>query len=62
MINGHIHRCLGEVVRGSTRWIVPGNITRRSRSDAARSHTPAVLRLDIDAKGVSCTHVTVPHK
>ncbi|MFP4158213.1 MAG: exonuclease SbcCD subunit D [Desulfobacterales bacterium] len=62
VINGHIHRCLGEVVRGSTRWIVPGNITRRSRSDAARSHTPAVLRVDIDAKGVSCTHVTVPHK
>ncbi|MFW6081393.1 MAG: metallophosphoesterase family protein [Desulfosalsimonas sp.] len=63
VINGHIHRCLGEVVKGGTRWIVPGNISRRSRSEAARQHRPAVLRVDIDRTGeVSCAHVTVPHR
>mgnify|MGYP006300701257 CR=1 FL=1 len=62
VINGHIHRCLGEVQKGATRWIVPGNISRRSRSDAARTHTPAVLRVDIDGSGARCRHVTVPHQ
>ena len=62
VINGHIHRHLGEVQKGATRWIVPGNISRRSRSDAARRHEPAALRVGIDASGVSCGHVTVPHQ
>ena len=33
------------VVRDSTTWLTPGNITRRSRSDASKSHRPAVLTL-----------------
>lgn len=62
VINGHIHRRLGEVVKGGTRWIVPGNISRRARSDASRLHTPAVLRLDMDVSGIAFSYVTVPHR
>lgn len=62
VINGHIHRNLGEVKKGGTRWIVPGNISRRSRSDAARRHVPGVLRVDVDGAGLHCTRVTVPHR
>ncbi len=62
VINGHIHRSLGEVEKGGTRWIVPGNISRRSRSDAARSHTPTVLRVDVDGPAIHCSQVTVPHR
>lgn len=47
VVNGHIHRKLEDVVKGSTRWMTPGNISRRTRSDATRDHTPAVLRVDV---------------
>jgi hypothetical protein len=42
IINGHIHRRLDPVTKGSTHWITAGNITRRARSDASREHIPAV--------------------
>jgi hypothetical protein len=47
VVNGHIHRELGEVEVGATRWVTPGNISRRSRSDAVRDHVPSVLRLGV---------------
>ena len=75
VVNGHIHRELGEVEVGATRWVTPGNISRRSRSDAVRDHVPSVLRLDVRGEGDSAgpvatgspaadyelTRVTVPH-
>lgn len=51
VVNGHIHRELGEVEVGATRWVTPGNISRRSRSDAVRDHVPSVLRLDVGGEG-----------
>lgn len=62
VVNGHIHRELGEVRAGSTRWVTPGNIARRSRSDAVRDHLPSVLRLDVTDGGYELTRVTVPHR
>ncbi|NBF41867.1 MAG: metallophosphoesterase, partial [Spirochaetes bacterium] len=70
VVNGHIHRELGEVEVGATRWVTPGNISRRSRSDAVRDHVPSVLRLDVrgegagvgpEVPGYELTRVTVPH-
>ena len=46
IVNGHVHRRLPIVSKGATHWVTAGNITRRSRSDASRSHVPAVVRLD----------------
>jgi hypothetical protein len=62
VVNGHIHRELGEVRAGATRWVTPGNIARRSRSDAVRDHVPSVLRLDVLADGYELTRVVVPHR
>lgn len=42
VINGHVHRRLDPVSKDGTHWITAGNITRRARSDASRSHIPAV--------------------
>lgn len=42
IINGHVHRRLDPVSKGHTHWITAGNITRRARSDASKSHIPAV--------------------
>jgi hypothetical protein len=62
VVNGHIHRRLEDVQIGTTLWITPGNIARRTRSDATRRHVPSVLRIDIDTTGWSYQHVEVPHK
>jgi DNA repair exonuclease SbcCD nuclease subunit len=62
VINGHIHRRLEEISKGGTRWITPGNISRRSRSDANRAHIPAVLRLDISQDGYQPAYIEVPHR
>ncbi len=43
IVNGHIHRRLETVSKGSTHWMTPGNITRRTRGDASRAHRPSVL-------------------
>jgi hypothetical protein len=60
VVNGHIHRELGEVEVGATRWVTPGNISRRSRSDAVRDHVPSVLRLDVQ-NDYELSRVEVPH-
>jgi len=62
VINGHIHRCLGEVHKGGTCWLTPGNISRRARSDATKQHRPAVLRIDISQTGWSYQYLEIPHQ
>jgi hypothetical protein len=62
LINGHIHRRLDQVAVGRTRWLTPGNIARRSRSDACRLHAPAVLRIDVALTSFELQYVEVPHR
>lgn len=62
IVNGHIHRYLGEVVADTTKWVNPGNITRVARSDASKAHRPGVLRVDVSPAGLTCTRVDVPHR
>jgi hypothetical protein len=62
VINGHIHRRLEEIRAGRTRWLTPGNISRRSRSDASRDHVPAALRIDVLPHGYQLNYVEIPHR
>ena len=62
VINGHIHRRLADIVAGPTRWLTPGNISRRSRSDATRDHVPSVLRIDVSPANYAMQYVEVPHR
>ena len=62
VINGHIHRRLEDVQAGRTLWMTPGNLSRRSRSDATREHVPSVLRIDVTEQGYTRQFVEVPHK
>lgn len=62
VINGHIHKRLEDVRTGQTRWVTPGNISRRKRSDATREHLPAVLRIDVTLAEYKLSHVEVPHR
>lgn len=62
VINGHIHRRLENVVTGKTLWLTPGNISRRSRGDAAKAHVPCALRMDVTADNYSLSYVEVPHR
>jgi DNA repair exonuclease SbcCD nuclease subunit len=62
VINGHIHRRLEAVETGMTRWLTPGNISRRKRSDVTRDHVPAVLRIDVSATSFELSHIEVPHR
>lgn len=62
VINGHIHRSLKDVVKGQTTWVTPGNIIRRSRSDASRAHVPSVLKLEVTSNGWERSVIEVPHQ
>jgi hypothetical protein len=62
VINGHIHRNLGEVRSGKTLWVNPGNIARISRSDASRDHVPSVLRIDINQQAYELARIPMPCK
>jgi hypothetical protein len=62
LINGHIHRRLEEQICGFTRWLTPGNISRRVRNDATRTHVPAVLRIDVAPVEYTLAYVEVPHR
>ncbi|MBX7073834.1 MAG: metallophosphoesterase [Pirellulales bacterium] len=62
VVNGHIHRRLEDIQTGGTLWLTPGNISRRSRSDATCDHTPAVLRIDVSKEAYLCSHIEVPHR
>lgn len=62
IINGHIHRRLETVTRGQTQWLTPGNISRRSRSDATKDHRPSVLRIDVQPESFEMTYVEIPHR
>jgi DNA repair exonuclease SbcCD nuclease subunit len=61
VVNGHIHRRLEPVTTGATQWFTPGNISRRSRTEAAESHVPAVLRIDVTAHGWACEQPIAPY-
>lgn len=61
VVNGHIHRRLEDVQKGQTTWVTPGNIIRRSRSDATRAHIPSVLKLEATADGWRRSQVEIPH-
>jgi hypothetical protein len=62
LVNGHIHRRLDEIIAGTTRWLTPGNISRRSRSDANKGHIPAVLHIDVEPHGYALQYIEVPHR
>ena len=62
LINGHIHRRLESVQAGQTLWMTPGNISRRSRSEANRQHVPTVVRIDVQSDGYKMSDVVVPHE
>ncbi|MCI0377461.1 MAG: metallophosphoesterase [Gemmataceae bacterium] len=64
VVNGHIHRPLDDIRAGNTWWWTPGNISRITRSDIARRHAPAVLRVDIvaEAPGWRKEMIAVPHE
>jgi len=62
VVNGHIHRMLGEVQAGSTLWCNPGNISRVNRGDATRNHQPAVLRVDVSPTRWQHQRIPVPHQ
>ncbi len=62
VINGHIHRRLADVQMGRTIWMTPGNISRRSRNDATKDHTPAALRVDVLDGRFKPTYVEIPHR
>ncbi|MEM9942925.1 MAG: metallophosphoesterase [Planctomycetota bacterium] len=62
LINGHIHRELEDVQAGRTLWITPGNITRRSRSDACREHVPSGIQIDIYPDHFQRSRVVIPHE
>jgi len=61
VINGHIHRQLETIVKGQTAWHTPGNISRRSRSDATKMHVPAIMRVDVAPGSFVISYVEVPH-
>ncbi|MEL7500529.1 MAG: metallophosphoesterase [Planctomycetota bacterium] len=61
LVNGHIHRPLESVKAGRTLWMTPGNITRRSRSEAVRDHVPAVTRIDVMPEDYKISTIEVPH-
>jgi len=61
VVNGHIHRQLEDVRKGKTNWVTPGNIIRRSRSDASRAHVPSVLKLEATVEGWRRSQLEVPH-
>jgi hypothetical protein len=62
VVNGHIHRRLCDVQVGRTLWLTPGNISRRSRSDASRQHVPSVLRIDVLPDNYRLEYVELPHR
>ena len=62
LVNGHIHRRLLDVAKGKTLWLTPGNISRRSRSDANREHVPSALRVDVTMSDYSLSYVEIPHR
>lgn len=62
VINGHIHRRLADVPAGKTLWLTPGNISRRSRSDANREHLPSALRVNVSADSYELQYVEIPHQ
>jgi hypothetical protein len=62
VVNGHIHTRSDPVQAGRTLWMTPGNITRRTRSEKSRRHTPAVLKITLNESEFDWEYVQVPHQ
>jgi len=62
VVNGHIHKRMPPVQRGSTTWINPGNIARRERSQITLDHVPAALELRPTKKGWKHSYREIPHR
>ena len=62
LINGHIHRRLESIQAGSTTWMNPGNIVRRSRSEANQKHVPQVLEITFASGKSDIADLMIPHK
>lgn len=62
LINGHIHRRLPSIQAGKTTWMNPGNISRRSRSEANKLHVPRALKITFDQSGYQTADVEIPHQ
>lgn len=62
VVNGHIHRSLGETSTGRTTWVNPGNISRVARSDSFRAFVPRVLLLSRREGEWQRSYVDVPHQ
>lgn len=61
LVNGHIHRRLESVKAGTTLWVTPGNISRRSRSETAAQHVPAAMRIDVLPEDYKISYIEIPH-
>ena len=62
LVNGHIHRRLEPISAGKTTWINPGNISRRSRSEANKVQTPTAFSVGVDGKRITIDKVVIPHR
>lgn len=62
VVNGHIHKRMKPVRRGTTTWINPGNIARRERSDTTRQHRPSALVLEAEAGHWATRYIQIPHQ
>jgi len=67
VINGHIHTRSEPVRKGRTLWLMPGNISRRSRSDAERNKSLAALEIEVqqpDRRGqlFQIQYAEIPHQ
>jgi DNA repair exonuclease SbcCD nuclease subunit len=62
LINGHIHRRLDSIAAGNTLWMNPGNISRRSRSEANKNHVPRAMEITFNKAGYKIDQVIIPHQ
>ena len=62
LINGHIHRRCKPMVAGKTTWINPGNISRRSRSEANKTQTPTAFSVKVIGQKIKVDEVEIPHE
>ena len=60
--NGHLHRQQDPIVTGMTHWLIPGNLTRLDRSEASQTHSPSMLRIDINETDWTGELIEVPHQ
>ena len=62
LVNGHIHTRSDPVQKGKTKWMTPGNISRRTRSEKNRVQLPSVLQVILTEHGANYELVEIPHR